>query len=141
MGYKLKFDHTKCVGCFACHSACLDAHHDAEETDVQSLRTIEKVCEDGFEKKICPGCLHCGACMAVCPAGALYKEKETGYILADKEKCIGCGLCKDVCPMHVIRYDKNGRIEKCDGCIARIKEGRKPACAGVCLLGAIKWEY
>ena len=26
MSYRLKFDPDKCVGCYACHIACLDAH-------------------------------------------------------------------------------------------------------------------
>lgn len=140
MGYKLKFDKTKCVGCYACHSACLDAHYGAEEEAVKSFRTIQKVREDEFEKNICPGCIHCGQCMQVCPAGAIYKDEKTGYILGDKDKCTGCGACAKVCPIQVIRYDRKGRIEKCDGCIGRLSEGRKPACVGVCLMGAITWE-
>lgn len=28
MSIKIKFNAEKCVGCYACHIACLDAHHE-----------------------------------------------------------------------------------------------------------------
>ena len=37
-------------------------------------------------------------------------------------------------------YDKDGKMEKCDGCIERIREGREPACVRVCFPGAITLE-
>ena len=43
MSYRLKFDPDKCVGCYACHIACLDAHHDVEDVDAKSHRTVKKV--------------------------------------------------------------------------------------------------
>ena len=41
MSYRLKFDPDKCVGCYACHIACLDAHHDVEDVDAKSYRTVK----------------------------------------------------------------------------------------------------
>ena len=41
MSYRLKFDPDKCVGCYACHIACLDAHHDVEDVDAKSLIKLE----------------------------------------------------------------------------------------------------
>ncbi|MFC1523804.1 Coenzyme F420 hydrogenase/dehydrogenase, beta subunit C-terminal domain [Thermodesulfobacteriota bacterium] len=44
-------------------------------------------------------CCGCGACVGVCPTGALaidiFKSHEPVF---DKLKCIDCGLCYDVCP-------------------------------------------
>ena len=40
MSYRLKFDPDKCVGCYACHIACLDAHHDVEDVDAISVRAV-----------------------------------------------------------------------------------------------------
>ena len=54
MSYRLKFDPDKCVGCYACHIACLDAHHDVEDVDAKSHRTVKKVVKNQFEKNICP---------------------------------------------------------------------------------------
>lgn len=43
-------------------------------------------------------CTHCGACVTVCPAGALYTEKKTMKVMFDAEKCIACELCVRACP-------------------------------------------
>ena len=66
------------------------------------------------------------------------REKETEFVLVEQEKCIGCKKCEKVCPVGVIYFGKNGKMEKCDGCTARIREGRRPACEQVCCTGAIK---
>nr|WP_317282749.1 4Fe-4S dicluster domain-containing protein [uncultured Sellimonas sp.] len=142
MPYKLKFHSQKCVGCFACHIACLDAHHSVWEEDVQSFRTIKKVSDTdrNVEYNVCPGCLHCGKCMEVCPKKALFRDEKTGFILTAHDKCNGCRKCEESCPIGVIRFDKNKKVEKCDGCIERINQGREPACVRVCPLHAISWE-
>ena len=140
MSYRLKFDPDKCVGCYACHIACLDAHHDVEDVDAKSHRKVKKVVKNQFEKNICPGCAHCGICIKACPVQSIYKDPKTGFVLTDKEKCIGCHACEKVCPKDVIHFDKDGKMEKCDGCIERIREGREPACVRVCFPGAITLE-
>ena len=140
MSYRLKFDPDKCVGCYACHIACLDAHHDVEDVDAKSHRTVKKVVKNQFEKNICPGCAHCGICIKACLVQAIYKDPKTGFVLTDKGKCIGCHACEKVCPKDVIHFDKDGKMEKCDGCIERIREGREPACVRVCFPGAITLE-
>jgi len=43
-------------------------------------------------------CTHCGACVAVCPAGALYIDKKTMKVIFDSDKCIACELCVKACP-------------------------------------------
>lgn len=138
----VKFDRNQCIGCFACYVACIAQHHGPEERDAASFRRIEKVVdiEAGFQKKICLGCIHCGACMNVCPVGALFKEKEYGLILADQEKCIGCRACERACPVHVIFLNSDGKVEKCDGCIERLRQGGRPACENVCCTGALQME-
>lgn len=142
MAYQLKFDSKKCVGCYACHTACLDAHHGADEIHARSYRGIQKVTDEekGCTYEICPGCTHCGICAEVCPTGALFREGKYGLILTDKERCIGCKACERVCPNHVVYVDENNKVQKCDGCIDRLEEGREPACAAVCLLDAIWME-
>ena len=50
MSIKIKFNAEKCVGCYACHIACLDAHHEVDEADAKSFRAIRKVQKEGFEK-------------------------------------------------------------------------------------------
>ena len=40
-------------------------------------------------------------------------------------------------PEYLIFVDETGKAAKCDGCIARRKAGREPACLAVCCLDAI----
>ncbi|MFN3505254.1 MAG: NIL domain-containing protein [Caldimicrobium sp.] len=42
-------------------------------------------------------CIHCGACTAVCPTGALSVERETFKVIFDPEKCTACGFCVSAC--------------------------------------------
>nr|WP_326167684.1 4Fe-4S dicluster domain-containing protein [uncultured Lachnoclostridium sp.] len=108
--------------------------------ELESRRTSRKVIRNNFEKNICPGCIHCGRCMEACLSGALFRDDETGFVLADTDKCTGCRKCQTMCPVGVIHYSKEGRIRKCDGCIDRIREGREPACVRVCCVHAISFE-
>ena len=48
-------------------------------------------------------CTHCGACVTVCPSGALYKEKKTMKIIFDPDKCIACELCVRACPPRAMK--------------------------------------
>lgn len=43
-------------------------------------------------------CTQCGACVSICPAGALYIDKKTMKVIFDAEKCIACELCVRACP-------------------------------------------
>lgn len=142
VGYSLRFDKEKCTGCYACHVACLDAHHADEGERALSFRAIQTVIrkEEGFQKNICPGCLHCGACMRACQKGAVYRDAFSGFILVKAEKCTGCRTCEAACPIGVIRFNFEGRMEKCDGCIERLKEGKMPACVHTCCANALILE-
>ncbi len=43
-------------------------------------------------------CTHCGACIVICPTGALTVDKKTRKVLFDSDKCIACELCVKPCP-------------------------------------------
>lgn len=45
-------------------------------------------------------CIHCGACMSVCPEGA-HKVGEDGHTF-DVNRCVGCLACAGVCPSSAI---------------------------------------
>ncbi|MCX7710653.1 MAG: 4Fe-4S binding protein [Clostridia bacterium] len=47
-------------------------------------------------------CVHCGACTAVCPSGALQMDKMDWSLTFDKEKCMVCELCVKACPLNVM---------------------------------------
>lgn len=43
-------------------------------------------------------CTHCGACVTICPTGALSLDKDTMKVDFDSKKCIACELCVKACP-------------------------------------------
>ena len=45
-------------------------------------------------------CTHCGACVTICPTGAIEIDRNTMKISFDKEKCISCELCVKPCPVR-----------------------------------------
>ncbi|MBQ1285775.1 MAG: 4Fe-4S binding protein [Solobacterium sp.] len=46
-------------------------------------------------------CIGCGACVGVCPVGALELDEE-GKSESNEEICIGCGACIGTCPVEAI---------------------------------------
>ncbi len=48
-------------------------------------------------------CVHCGACTAVCPTGALSMSPEDWSLQFSQEKCVLCGLCVKACPLSVMK--------------------------------------
>ena len=43
-------------------------------------------------------CTGCGACVGVCPVGAV--SLENGTAVTDRSLCAGCGACIEACPTH-----------------------------------------
>lgn len=50
-------------------------------------------------------CIHCGACTAVCFAGALTLRHDNAELAFDPEKCIVCELCLKSCPLKLFSID------------------------------------
>lgn len=47
-------------------------------------------------------CTHCGACVVICPAGALTIDQKTRKVIFNAEKCIACELCIKTCPSRAM---------------------------------------
>ncbi len=47
-------------------------------------------------------CTHCGACVVICPTGALEVDRDTMKVNFDSKKCIACELCVKTCPPRVM---------------------------------------
>ncbi len=43
-------------------------------------------------------CTHCGACVVLCPPGALAVDPATRRVEFDDSKCVACGVCVPACP-------------------------------------------
>ncbi|MDX9745969.1 MAG: NIL domain-containing protein [Syntrophales bacterium] len=50
-------------------------------------------------------CVHCGACTAFCPTGALYFDRETWQVHFDPERCNGCELCVTACSARAMEIN------------------------------------
>jgi L-aspartate semialdehyde sulfurtransferase ferredoxin len=48
-------------------------------------------------------CTQCGACVVICPTGALYiQDRKTMQVGFDQKKCIACEHCIKTCPMRAM---------------------------------------
>ncbi|MGI6535868.1 MAG: 4Fe-4S dicluster domain-containing protein [Eggerthellaceae bacterium] len=163
------FDSSKCTGCKGCQIACkcwnnlpsptelnageftgsLQNPPDLQDNTRLIITFDEAQGDTKYAVKWAFGrrsCMHCtnAACVNVCPSGALYHD-ESGMVTYDAAKCIGCQYCRHACPYDVPRHTGVGlsgngiKINKCTGCVDRIKQGMKPACVHTCQPGALQF--
>lgn len=127
-----------CSGCRTCEIVCSTYHYgecSAELSNIQWRKNIMDACITNIMTcKQCPG----AECVAVCPSGALYVDKQTGARVIDEAKCVGCQLCMKACPVEPsrIRYSaKKNVCFKCDLC------GGEPQCVKFCPMGALRESW
>ena len=143
-----EFDEKKCSACGACAVACMDQNDVAVEEGQQPYRKVFQY-EDGSHRVyISIACLHCpdAPCVTACPSGCLYKDPETGLTRYDTTCCIGCHSCAMACPygaptFHRVEGTHRERMEKCHGCLERVRAGLTPACVHACPTGALTWRW
>ncbi len=69
-----------------------------------------------------------------------FKEVALGYsteaAMREAGRCLNCAghLCKDACPYSSPQFadEENARMQKCDLCLERWPEGKKPICVEAC---------
>jgi len=127
----LFLDLETCTGCRACMVACSAAKENLFSMNKSRIWVPKK-------EGICLGvpiiCEQCdpAPCMVVCPMKAISRHARTGSVVVDRDKCIACKECVWACPFGAINV-QGGVAVKCDLC-----DG-EPACAEVCIPGAIKY--
>lgn len=57
-------------------------------------------------------CIHCGACVPVCPTSANLEcqADDPRLIVTEQSRCIGCGTCVEVCPANHLNGGQTLRV-------------------------------
>ncbi|MFN2492683.1 MAG: 4Fe-4S dicluster domain-containing protein [Pyrinomonadaceae bacterium] len=133
-------DHTRCIGCHACTTACKSENL----VPLSVTRTYVKHVDVGIFPNVrrshqvtrCNQCAH-APCVTACPTAAMFKRGD-GIVDFDKSICIGCKACMAACPYDAIFINpEDHSAEKCNFCAHRIDTGLEPACVVVCPTQAI----
>ncbi len=135
------FDQNRCTGCYTCVLACKNWHNLPPKTVewIKVITTEQGKYPNPVVAHLISLCYHCDkpTCLTVCPVGAISKREENGLVVIDREKCLGrnsCVRCLKACPYQAPQFgdEKNAKMQKCDLCADRWKEGKKPVCVGSC---------
>ena len=133
-------DHTRCIGCHACTTACKSENL----VPLSVTRTYVKHVDVGTFPQVrrahqvtrCNQCAH-APCVTACPTTAMFKRPD-GIVDFDKSICIGCKACMAACPYDAIFINpEDHSAEKCNFCAHRIDMNLEPACVVVCPTQAI----
>jgi Fe-S-cluster-containing dehydrogenase component/formate-dependent nitrite reductase membrane component NrfD len=133
-------DHTRCIGCHACSTACKSENG----VPLSVHRTYVKYVEVGsfpqarraFQVTRCNQCED-APCTIACPTAAMYRRSD-GIVDFDKRACIGCKACIAACPYDAIFINpEDHSAEKCNFCAHRLDVGLEPACVVVCPTDAL----
>ncbi len=128
---RIVFDEKKCAGCNICSIACMDQNDYDPSCGEAPFRMAGRREKDGVFTNFSESCVHCGACIDVCPMECISRDPDTGFVVVDNAECIGCGACRDACPLSAPKI-VDGKMRKCDGCNERVKAGYLPACVRAC---------
>ncbi len=152
-------DVSKCIGCKACQTACMEWNDLREEVGsnhgvydnpmdltehswtVMRFTEYENTATGNLEWLIRKdGCMHCAdpGCLKACPSPGAIVQYANGIVDFQEEHCIGCGYCVTGCPFDVPRISKKDKkAYKCTLCSDRVAVGQEPACVKTCPTGAI----
>ena len=136
------FDQTRCTGCGACIVACED-WHDVPAGPAKWMRVLYNEtgkCPEVFVSYLVAPCYHCvnPLCIPACPVKAISKRKEDGIIVVNREACLGNVNCKvaclKACPYDAPQFgpEPDAKMQKCDLCLERWEEKKKPICVEAC---------
>ena len=147
-------DVSKCIGCKACQSACIEWNDTTPELEenvgvyenphdlTPEMYTLMRFSEyenpktgdlEWLIRK--DGCMHCAdpGCLKACPAPGAIVQYSNGIVDFVEENCIGCGYCVSGCPFDIPRISKTAHVsKKCTLCSDRVAVGQGPACAKAC---------
>jgi NADPH-dependent glutamate synthase beta subunit-like oxidoreductase len=111
-------DYNLCIGCSRCVRAC---------NDIRGIKALGMVNQSGnavvgttAESAKASGCKFCGACVEVCPTGALLDKTSS----APYDRAQGYSPCTSACPVHmdIPRYTRLIAEGKAEEALAVIRE-------------------
>jgi formate dehydrogenase iron-sulfur subunit len=153
-------DTTKCIGCKACQTACMEWNDLRDEIGTTTgvydnpidltdqswtvMRFSEYENPKGDLEWLIrkDGCMHCAdpGCLKACPSPGAIVQYANGIVDFHEEHCIGCGYCVAGCPFDVPRVSKRDhKAYKCTLCSDRVAVGLEPACIKACPTGALSY--
>lgn len=143
MQWGFYFDQQRCTGCDTCVVACKQWHY--VPPGPASWRRVRLLEEGQFPRvwvaHLSLSCCHCAqpACIPACPTGAIAKRAGDGIVVVDQGRCLpGCRSCLYACPYESPQFREDDAVmEKCDLCLDRLGEGKKPLCVASCPLRAL----
>ena len=153
-------DLAKCDGCRDCTRACTVMHFVPPMQEW--IRVYQVLDNPAAGPYFLPRpCMQCDnpPCVRGCPVGATFKRTD-GIVMMDQERCIGCRNCIAQCPYSARAFNwgepphtpeelaqpysmeynyphRKGVVEKCIFCPHMLRQGKLPACAEKCTMGAI----
>lgn len=153
-------DVSKCIGCKACQSACMEWNDLRDEVgwakgtydnpaDLSDRSwTVMRFYEEEIPGRdlqwliVKDGCLHCQepGCLKACPSPGAIVQYANGIVDFQEDQCIGCGYCQTGCPFNIPRFSKkDNKAYKCTLCSDRVSVGLEPACVKSCPTQALSF--
>ena len=160
-------DVSKCIGCKACESACMEWNdmrpavgenagvYENPADLTTNMFTVMRFTEwdnpktgnlEWLIRK--DGCMHCEdpACLKACPSPGAIVQYANGIVdflhgtigRGSDRNCLGTGYCVKACPFSIPRLSQEKRLAyKCTLCSDKVAVGQEPACAKTCPTKAI----
>lgn len=162
MGKMFFVDLTRCTACRGCQVACKQwknlpaektrnngSHQNPPDLSYNTLKTVhfvEMTGDKGLEDWLFfpEQCRHCvePPCMGQADSdkkGAVVQDEATGAVLFTPliKSVDGAGV-REACPYDIPRINaKTKELSKCDMCVDRVRDNKKPACVLTCPTGCM----
>ncbi len=143
--YYLYQDKKNCIGCHSCEIQCKSNKSLPVGPKPGQIITIGPKFVGNLPKAsyVFMNCFHCENpwCVEVCPTDAMQKREKDGIVFVEPDLCVGCKTCITACPWGAPQWNpEEKKVVKCDFCMDRVDQGKKPACVTVCTTACLHFN-